>query len=192
MPSSARSRPTPRSAAYGEGWGSPLEDVTMPSGALAQLRRPGINGLVAAGVLENVDQLGHLVGQKIGTARGARPAVDLKKIAGDAQALKDIMIVLDKILCYVVVQPALVSRYRPGPVGVPEEVPFADRDHQLIYSDSVPEQDQYFILNYAVGGTRDLERFREEFAEVMGALENGDHVPSASKRAVGTRQHRRS
>ena len=173
--------PGPATGTYGAGWGSPLRDVKMPSGTLAQLRRPGVPGLVAAGVIDNLDTLSNLVvDQHINRARGTRKLakqnVDTAKLMANPQAMKDIGAVMEKIVCYVVNQPEV----RPVPrdekdLAIPEarrkELPSG-----VIWYDWVTPEDAVFILNYAVGGTADLAQFREEFSELLGGVSEGQKL----------------
>lgn len=193
MPSTRSSRPA--AVEYGAGWGENTFDVTCPSGATAHVRRPGVQGLVAAGVLDNVDQLGHLIGAKIAQAQG-RPrtvsAAQVKKITEDPAALRTIMVVVDKIVCYVVLKPTIVSAFRSRPDGTVEEIPWDAREPGVKYSDGIPEEDRYFLLTYAVGGTSDLEQFRSELAETVGAVEHGEDVSLSAQRPARPRAQRRS
>ena len=46
----------------------------------------------------------------------------------------------------------------------------------VVYADMVDLVDKMAIFNYAVGGTRDLESFREGLDAAMGGLEVGEGV----------------
>jgi hypothetical protein len=74
--------------------------------------------------------------------------------------VEKILEVVDKVTCYVVIQPAVMP--------VPEDG--AERDDEFVYIDQVDLEDKMFILNFAVGGTRDLERFRQEVGESLRGL----------------------
>jgi hypothetical protein len=139
---------------------------------------------VAAGVIDNVDALSNLVAEKHvkrarGEVRPQRPSVD-PKVLRDPQAVDEIVRVMQKIMCYVVIRPTVVRPIRDAPNGKEVEIPWGEREelpHGTIWADQVPEEDMAFIVNYAVGGTRDLAQFRLEFSEAMGALESGKSIP---------------
>jgi hypothetical protein len=98
---------------------------------------------------------------------------------------------MDRLLTKVVIEPRVkwhkVSEEDLGPGGylagsglsVGEEVPEHLRDDEYIYSDDVDFEDKSFIFNYAVGGTRDLERFRSETKATLDAVQDVDGVRDA-------------
>jgi hypothetical protein len=57
----------------------------------------------------------------------------------------------------------------------------AARDPSLLYVDEVDLEDKMFILQYALGGTRSLERFRREFADGVRPLSSGEDVGNSSE-----------
>ena len=151
-------------------WGTTgrLEDVICPSGQRCLARRPGLQGLIAAGVIDKVDSLSAIVDQKhIKRMAGKQTKdIDARELMKDKESLQKILDLADQILVYVVVKPEIL----PNPAR-PE-----DRDETKIYADMVDLQDKMFLLNYAVGGTRDLERFRGELEESLGSLDFGKDV----------------
>lgn len=146
-----------------------LEDVTVPSGQLCLLRRPGLEGLIKAGVLHNVDSLTAIVEEKHIKRVKGRPGgeIDAASLLNDPKALEDVTHVIDKIVCHVVVKPEI----HRTPDDRTRRVP------GVIYADMVELTDKMFIFNYAVGGTRDLEQFRGQLDAALGGLESGDDVP---------------
>ena len=50
------------------------------------------------------------------------------------------------------------------------------RDPDVLYVDEVDIEDRMFILNFALGGTRNLERFREELADSVRPVQAGEGV----------------
>lgn len=167
---------------YGAGWGIVSEDVTVPSGAVAKCRRPGVAGLVAAGVIDNVDVLSSLVENKhIKRARGRgaqeKATVDTAALLADPEALGKMMRVVDLVTCYVVLEPVIFMAWRTNEeTGKVEMIPQEDREKGIVYSDTVPEEDKMFLLNYGVGGTRDVERFRGELDENLRAVAHGQGI----------------
>lgn len=180
--------------AWGEAARNPLdglaEDITVPSGQLCLARRPGVQGLVAAGVLDHIDSLTALVDEKhIKRAQGKQVVdIDVKALAKDPKKLIEVLEVVDKIVCHVVLKPGI----KPSPKcsvckkpiewhawAPPDEVdhePDIDIEDGVIYAFQVDLGDKMFLVNFAAGGTRSLERFRRESEEVMGGVESGDDV----------------
>jgi hypothetical protein len=150
-----------------------LEDLTVPSGQICLVRRPGLEGLLKAGVLKNLDTLSAIVDQKHlkKTAKGKSPKINVQTLLGDEEALADIMRAVDKVLVFCVVKPEIhltpddETRRQPGQV----------------YADMVGIEDKMFIFNYVVGGTRDLETFRAGLDESLGGVETLKGVPDEAE-----------
>lgn len=148
------------------------EDLVCPSGQLALVRRPGLQGLIEAGVLHNVDSLTGLVDEKhIKRVKGggAQPKIDTKKIMKDPKALSEIMDVVDKVVVHVVVKPPLKLTYTEDEAG--DRTP-VERKSGVVYVDMVELEDKMFIFNCAVGGTRSLQRFRDEASELVDGMDS--------------------
>jgi len=143
--------------------GSVFEDLQVPSGQMCLARRPGVQGLIEAGVLRDIDTLSSIVDQKhIKRVEGrADPEVDVQSLIKDEASLLSILDVVDKVLCYVVVEPEILA--------VPAEMD--DREDGVIYTDMVDIEDKMYIFNFAVGGTRSLETFRQQRDELMGSVD---------------------
>lgn len=173
----AANRPAAGSSASSEdryapqAWGSvgQYEDVTFPSGQLALVRRPGLQGLLAAGVLHQMDTLTPLIQQHKDRATGKRAKeLDeqklMKDILGDEKKLEELMHLLDRITVHCVVKPEI----QMTPNDVTRRVTGA------IYADMVDLEDKLFLFNYAVGGSRDIARFRGESAALVGSLQSDE------------------
>lgn len=153
-----------------------MEDLTVPSGQMCLVRRPGFEGLMKAGVLQNVDSLTQVVNEKhLKRVQGEDPSaaleIDMSSLMKDEGAMDDVTNVIDKVICHCVVKPEIhrtpndVTRRQPG----------------VVYADMVDLVDKMFIFNYVVGGTRDLESFRSGLGEVVGGVEAGEGVPSPAE-----------
>lgn len=147
-----------------------MEDLQVPSGQLCLVRRPGLEGLIKAGVLQNIDSLSAIVGEKHikKTGKGkADGGVNVNSVMKDPKALETIVYTVDKVVAHCVVKPEVhmapndVTLRRPG----------------VVYTDMVDLQDKMFIFNYVVGGTRDLESFRRGLEGTVGSVEDGEDVP---------------
>lgn len=146
-----------------------MEDLQVPSGQMCLVRRPGLEGLIKAGVLRNVDSLSALVGEKHikKVKKGQSQKVNVESVMKDPQALDEILHTVDKVVCHCVVKPEVHM--------TPNDV--TRRKDGVVYADMVDLQDKMFIFNFVVGGTRDLESFRRGLDESVGGLETGEGVP---------------
>lgn len=148
-------------------WGSELggaEDLIVPSGQKCLVRRPGVQGLMEAGVLRDLDSLSALVDEKhVKRVKGSMTAdqIEVKALMGDPDAMTNLMHVVDRVLCHVVMKPPI----NMTPNDPTQRVPGA------IYTDMVDLTDKMFIFNFAVGGTRSLESFREQLESAMGGVD---------------------
>lgn len=173
-------------------WGrETLVDLEVPSGQLCQVRRPGITGLVKAGVLDSIDSLSAIVQTDHidRVEKGADPHVSreqVKALARNKDGLLKALDLCDKITLFCVTQPQLspiplvtdpvTNEPVIGDDGRPLEVPLEGRNPALIYVDQVDLMDKMFILQFVVGGVTDLEQFREELGGLMGDLESEPEV----------------
>jgi hypothetical protein len=96
---------------------------------------------------------------------------------------------MDRVTEYVVVQPQVLRPVQRDEEGNPikmwkgrieddgerimEELPLPDAERVpgTVYTDMVEPMDKVYLFQFVVGGVRDLEQFRAEFGETMGALE---------------------
>jgi len=149
-----------------------LEDFQVPSGQLCLVRRPGLQGLIKAGVLHNVDSLSQIVNEKhLKRVDGkATQEIEIGSLMQDEKGMEEVLHVMDKIVCHVVVKPEIHM--------TPNDV--TRRQQGVVYADMVDLVDKMAIFNYAVGGTRDMESFRSGLDAAVGGLEAGEgvHVPS--------------
>lgn len=145
-----------------------MEDLTVPSGQTCLVRRPGMEGLMKSGVLHNVDSLSQIVSEKhLKRVNGKKTdEIDMSSLMEDQEGLAEVLNVVDKVICHVVVKPE-VHR-------TPDDV--TRRQRGVVYADMIDLTDKMFIFNFAVGGTRDLESFRGGLGQVVGGLESGEVV----------------
>lgn len=156
-----------------------LLDLEVPSGQLCQVRRPGIPGLVKAGVLDSLDALTGIVQtdhiERVKSGKGEIDKVDVAALAADKEKLLEALELSDKVVEYVVLQPSVLRPVVRDEAGEPvkPEVPLPEKDRVpgQVYTDMVDLMDKMFIFQFVVGGVRDLETFRKEFGEVVGDLE---------------------
>ena len=143
-----------------------MEDLRVPSGQLCLVRRPGMEGLMKSGVLHNVDSLSQIVNEKHLKGAKGKGEIDMASLMEDKEGLDEVMTVIDKVICHCVVKPEI---HRP-----PNDVTL--RQTGVIYADMVDLVDKMAIFNFVVGGTRDMESFRNGLDELVGGMEAGEGV----------------
>lgn len=163
MPGQARkaaSKPT-----YGMGLNKPME-LKLPSGETCLALRPGVQGLIKAGLLDSLDSLTSFVQVEHIDSKDPKKAatkVNVEELAKDPKKLDEGLSLIDKIIVHVVKAPKV---FLP-PEGDEE------REPGKLYADDVDIEDKMFVFNWAVGGTADLAQFRKESEGLMGNLSAG-------------------
>lgn len=149
------------------GWSkNAATEVQLPSGQMARLRRPGMQAFLKRGAIP--DSLAPIIQAQLAKAQGKRVKdtadnkLDTAALMSDPAKIEAVMTLMDTVLLDVVVEPKMAA----APDN-PE-----DRRDDVFYPDEVDLDDKVFIFNYAVGGTRDLERFRSDTAGAMAGVEN--------------------
>ena len=150
-----------------------MEDLEVPSGQVCLVRRPGLEGLIKAGVLRNVDSLSAIVSAKHvkKTTKGQDSDINVSSILEDPEALDSILHTVDKVVCYCVVKPEV--HMSPADVTL--------RQPGVVYADMIDINDKMFLFNFVVGGTRDLESFRGGLDVVVGGVETLEGVPDETE-----------
>lgn len=164
------------------GGAGPLD---LPSGNTALVIRPGVMSFAKQGLIPN-----SLMGMMNKAADGKLADKDLQKGLGDIledpKKMQDMLGMVDAITLYCVVQPKVYPVSRREEIMADEGLSEDERERQLeelIFIDEVDEADKMFIFNWAVGGDRDLDRFREQQGELMESLSTGQNVERPAKRA---------
>lgn len=147
-----------------------IHEVSVPSGNVARLRRPGMDTFIKLGMIPN--SMMSIIQRNITKAqRGQEPdeasvAAELAKLIEDPEKIADILGLADKVLCYCAVEPK---------VSMPPDDP-DERDNDVLYADEVDMDDKMFIFSWAVGGAEDLASFRSGQAAGVGAVPPGADV----------------
>lgn len=193
----------PTGVTSAKGWKKVVgEEVTLPSGNVALVKRPGMEKLFAAGVLpdeltkiaiENIDQAqaGGIPRDHLPAGGAKAPDIDpemLKKFLEGEHAVEDIFSSFDKITEMCVLQPPVKWHMRKKTDATGhwvrddkqrpqyEEIPHNERDEDVLYTDDVDIEDKTFIFNFVVGGTRDLETFRTEYGDALADVQPSQDV----------------
>lgn len=147
--------------AWGCGDAGP-EALTMPSGQRVLVRRIGMSALMKRGLIPDLDYLGKLVGSEVIPQEGnARSDVDVKSM--DSDKLAELIDVMDRVVVETVVEPKVAMTPNDS----------TKREANVVYTDLIDQEDKVFLFNFTLGGTRDLERFREESAKNFKASSPG-------------------
>jgi hypothetical protein len=149
----------------------------VPSGNNALVRNPGIKAFITAGILPN--SLMPIVTEAL--ERGKPPSMSAfqDKIKTDPGMLEEMLVSIDNVTLRCVIEPQV----HPMPTWdltdhandsctaeqIGQEAP-QKKDPRRLYIDEVDLDDKLFIFQWAVGGTRDLERFRQEYSTGLAAL----------------------
>lgn len=155
--------PTNEEKQYGVGWGgSPTQDLTVPSGVVCLVKRPDPMVFVEADAMDELDTLTAFVqekhvtrvqkGKKVKVVEQA-PASDqeLMKLMSNPETREKLKDLMDRVTCAIVVKPQVLP-------NVPED----ERVDGAVYVDTIHFMDKAFILKYAVGDLKALERFRDQ------------------------------
>ena len=145
-------------------WGSGddgLEDLEVPSGQVCLVRRPGVQRLMEAGVLRDVDSLSAIVAAEHIKRVNGEDAIDTESLAEDVTAIANVLHIVDRVVVHVVVKPEVVM--------TPNDT--TSRKDGVIYADMIDIEDRMFIFNFAVGGTRSVEQFRAQSKPPVGSVE---------------------
>jgi hypothetical protein len=161
-------------------------ELELPSGNVCRVKRPGLPQLLAENVLP--DMLTPIAmeaveagqsGKKMSKADAEAQFSELLTKPGGMDAM---FAATDKITAHCVVEPQCLYHMRRKAEGQLDQIqegfewqweviPEDERDPDALYTDEVDDQDKFYIFNYVVGGTADLESFRSEFAESMDGIQ---------------------
>lgn len=145
---------------WGKGSGGSSDgpvEVKCPSGQMCLAQRPGLEGMIKAGLLKDFNALAGIVGVKIDAKKNpakalkaAQGKISAEKLFENPEMLDNMLHMVNKITCHVVVEPEV---HMP-----PNDV--TNRKRDLIYADDIDLNDRMFLFNWAMGGSNDLDSFR--------------------------------
>lgn len=173
------------------------EEVALPSGNTCVAKRPGPAALLQNGMMP--DALLPIVQEGIRSNKGLPPE-KTEELLKDPKSLAGMLDAMDKMLVLIVVEPEV--KYHRRTVMDPvtnepkrlsngdeawETIPEDERDEDLLYTDEVDLEDKTFLFNFAVGGTRDFERFRAEQRAAMGDVDPQPEPARSPKRTSRSR-----
>lgn len=175
-----------------------IEDVQLPSGNVARVKRVGAEAFLASGLMP--DELTALVEKSIHSKKGLPPK-KVEEALSDPRKIGQMLEMIDRVVCYAVVAPTVVmppacvvevdgqecGEYDKDSVAIHHDIHYknfhecvlGERKPGVLYVDIVDMEDKNFIVNFAVGGTRDLATFRAELGASVARLDAGQELEVA-------------
>lgn len=177
--------PTP-AASWAGGVKIEGQAVPLPSGNVALVKQISPQAFLSSGMIPN--PLLSIIRKSIQDKQGMNPA-SMKKITEDNELLVSTLELFDRVLCHIMVEPVVEmpppckvcgkyankSQHDPG---VRDSHTYTEdaRDPNILYADIVQMDDKVFLFQWALGGTADLESFREEQRQVVGDVPDSEDV----------------
>lgn len=166
---------SPAQVSTAKGWKKKGEaiELPLPSENVCLVKRPGLAQLLADDILP--DLLTPIAQQAIAQGQSGEgvSAEQSRKMMEDLLAkengLQSMFDAFARVTAHCVVEPK-AAYHRREVDGNWEVIPDDERDEDFLYTDTVDLDDQMFIFNYVVGGSKDLVRFREELGAGLGGL----------------------
>jgi hypothetical protein len=148
-------QPTPISA-----WKKVKPPITLPSGKVMRIRSVGFQAFLKAGIVPN--SLMSIVESAVN--EGNEPEVN--DLVGDSSSLNDMLAMVDEVVVFVALDPEV------------KRVPKTEKDRRdnILYVDEVDEDDKQFIFGVCTGGTRDVEQFRQQSANVVASVQRRNNL----------------
>lgn len=164
--------------------GTTAEPLDLPSGKTCLVKVVGAQAFLRAGVIPN-SLLPIVSGALEQAQKGQKPQVDatdiMLDVAKDPEKLAQIFEMADAVTVMTVIEP----RVEPIPPVDNTTGVQLDRDPDVLYVDEVDDEDKFFIMQFAMGGSRDLERFRNELAANVDDVESGSGVVDDTEQVTG-------
>lgn len=167
--------PTSAKAWKGKKSKKPYE-LALPSGNVCLVRAVGMESFLKGGLIPN--SLLSLVQGALDKAKAGNELTKadedafMETLMGDQQKIDDMFRLIDEVTLATVVEPE-VHRVPTKTVDGKEVRDPDAMDDDLLYVEDVDTDDKMHIFNVVVGGTDDYESFRDEAAERLAAVGDG-------------------
>lgn len=163
------------------------EVLELPSENVCKLKRPGLPELLAQGLLP--DMLSSIAQNAVEAGESGK-ALNVKQMNNELSAsfrtpagMLEMFDGVSRVTAYCVLEPKVRFHKQIKPSGQMDQIqqgykpeweiiPEDKRDEEYLYTDEVDQMDQMYIFQFVVGGQRDLERFRAEFAASVASVES--------------------
>jgi hypothetical protein len=147
-----------------EEWGSDdTELLEFPSGKVARIERVPLTTLLAENLLG--DSLSAMASRAVDSAQGM-DSEEIRAMAGDPDKVKEAFDAFDRIAVKCFIEPE-VAYYKDDDGAV---ISRANRESGRLYSDRIDLNDKVFLFQVISGGSRDLQRFREQLGESVAGI----------------------
>lgn len=145
--------------------------LDLPSGFTCRAKNPGIQVFIREGLVPN--DLLPIVNEALAKGKGGQEvsASDIASQVSDGESLQKVMEMIDAVTVYCVLEPT-VSHPPTDDDGNIIAVEDRDEDEDVVYIDEVDFDDKMFIYQWAVGGTSDLKKFREQQDRNLESLQS--------------------
>lgn len=161
--------------------------LPLPSENTALVRQITPQAFLSSGLIP--DPLRPIIQTAINSKQGLRPK-DTKKMLDDPKLLGAAMELMDRTICYVVVEPEIVMPPACNECGEYANVEAhtrtspkydhryseGERNPEFLYADQVDLMDKQFVFQWCMGGVKELEPFRKELAATVGDVQAGQGV----------------
>jgi len=165
----------------------------LPSGLVVKVRNPGgLTAFIANGSIPN--SLLTIVKSTMDTNMSKDDMVSqARELTSDLDSIGEMMQLMNIIAAQVIVEPQVrltptqedVDRHNllspSSQVSTPEEL----RQDDVVYTDEIDDLDKQFLFQWITGGTRDLERFREQHERSLAAVSAEQGSESAALENAG-------
>lgn len=159
-------------------------DLLLPSGNVCRVKQISPMAFLQSGMIP--DQLTVMMRKAIHSGQGLNPK-DLEDIAEDPDQMADAMMMVDRVVAFCLVEPEAAmppvcrqcqhyfqegvhadkDQAKEGYHRYVESV----RDSNVLYTDVIQMDDKMFIMQFVMGGVRELEPFREQQSGVLESLQ---------------------
>jgi len=147
-------------------------EIRLPSGHVCIARAPGLQAFVRKGIVPNT--LLAMIDKAIKGRADVASAISLEGL--DVEKLDEYMSFVDAVVSECMLDPK---------VSLPPENA-VDRTDDVLYTDELEDNDKFFLLQWAMGGTRDLDTFREQQAAVVASVSGGAGPEVPTEPATGS------
>lgn len=177
---------------------APVQGISLelPSGNVCLARPVRPEAFLESGMIP--DALSGMIASAINSKKGLPPS-KIEEITEDPAKMAAALELFDRALVFVVVEPQVemppicdaegctetyaggqgvhISRKHPGYHKYVDPA----RDPDILYADVVDMEDKQFIFQWAIGGSTDVSRFRDELESELAALQPGEGVAQDSR-----------
>jgi hypothetical protein len=176
MPTKSKSgHPAKRAVSTAKSWkkAKATMELELPSGEVCLVKRPGLPQLIAENVLP--DMLTPIANKAIEKGQSGVGVSEeesqemMANLMKQENGLESMLDSFSRITAHCVVEPPVAFHKRKVDDKW-ENIPEGERDEDILYTDDVDLEDQMFIFQFVVGGSKDLTEFRRKLGESVERL----------------------